>query len=118
MFLESEKALEVGPLERVFRGSAMAKILDFLTVFKEWDYSKSDIAKNSGVNFRTVLRLLPRLEELDLVKQVRNVGKAKMYKLNMDRKVAKLLYDLTLEIAAIDARKIAEQETVEIEAPA
>ncbi len=116
----NEKALEAGPLERVFRGSAMAKILDFLTTFKEWDYSKSDIAKNSGVNFRTVLRILPRLEELGVVKQTRNVGRATMYQLNMENTVAKLFHDLAMEIAVIDAHKIAEEEIAEekIEVPA
>lgn len=106
----NEKALEEGPLERLFRGSATAKILDFLTTFKDWDYSKSAIAKNSGVNFRTVLRILPRLEELGVVKRVRNVGRAKMYQLNMENTLARLFNDLAIEIAVIDSHRIAEEE--------
>jgi Fe2+ or Zn2+ uptake regulation protein len=103
--MDEDKVLEKGPLERVFKGSAMAKILDFLVTFKSWDYSKSDIAKNSGVNFRTVLRELPRLEELGVVKQTRNVGKAKMYQLNQDNVIAQLFDQLCMKIAMADAQK-------------
>lgn len=107
----NEKALEAGPLERLFKGSAMAKVLDFLTTFKDWDYSKTAIAKNSGVSFRTVLRILPSLEGLGVVKQTRIVGRAKMYQLNMDdNRIARLLNDLTMEIAVTNAHKIAEEE--------
>ena len=53
---ESEKAIESGPLERLFNGAAPARILDFLTIFHDYDYSKMDIAKNSGVSFRHTLR--------------------------------------------------------------
>jgi len=102
---EENKALEKGPLERVFKGSAIAKILDFLVTFKAWDYSKSDIAKNSGVNFRTVLRELPRLEELGVVKQTRNVGKAKMYQLNKDNAIAQFFDKLCMQIALADTQK-------------
>ena len=115
--MNKNKALEMGPLERVFKGSAMAKILDFLVTFKAWDYSKSDIAKNSGVNFRTVLRELPRLEELGVVKQTRNVGRAKMYQLNRENPIAQLFDQLCMKIAKVDAQKqIMKKEKIKIPA--
>jgi hypothetical protein len=43
--MESEKVLDDGPLEYLFAGSTIAKILDFLSTHQEWDYSESDIAK-------------------------------------------------------------------------
>ena len=79
---ETQKAIESGPLERLFNGTAPAKILDFLTVFRDYDYSKMDIAKNSGVSFRHALREIEKLEQLSLIKQTRTVGHAQMYKLN------------------------------------
>lgn len=110
MVPQKEKALEAGPLERLFKGSAIARILDFLTVFKDWDYSKSDIAENSGVSFRTVLRELPRLEEIGVVKKTRNVGRALMYQLNINNPITKTLNELAFQIASHDAHKIAEEE--------
>jgi len=106
----NEKALEEGPLERLFTGPAMAKILDFLILFRNYDYSKTDIAKNSGVNFRTVLRLLPILEEKQIVKKTRLVGQAKMYQINIESPLARALHELNQEIAFYDAEKIAKQE--------
>jgi Fe2+ or Zn2+ uptake regulation protein len=115
--MSKNKVLERGPLERVFRGSAMAKILDFLVTFKTWDYSKSDIAKNSGVNFRTVLRELPRLEELGVVKQTRLVGRAKMYQLNQENPIAQLFDQLCMKIATADVqRQLMKKEKIELPA--
>jgi len=110
------KALEQGPLERLFNGSALAQILDFLTTFREWDYSKSDIAKHSGVSFRTALSLLEKLEALDLIKQTRRVGRAQMYRLNLDQEAVKALVALTHELAMIGAKQVVGEEA-KAEAP-
>jgi len=114
--LES-KALESGPLERLFNGSALAQILDFLTTFREWDYSKSDIAKNSGVSFRTALNLLEKLEALGLIKQTRRVGRAHMYRLDLENEAAKALVALTHELTMIEAKEIVKEELVKAEVP-
>lgn len=50
----SAKAMPDGPLESMFP-VASSKILDFLSTHKLWDYSVSDIAKYSGVSFKTAL---------------------------------------------------------------
>jgi len=107
----SEQALQTGPLERLFNGAASAKILDFLTVFRDYDYSKQDIAKNSGVSFRHALREIQKLEELQLIKQTRTVGHAKMYKLNTENPNANLLQKFAIDVAYQECQKIAEQET-------
>ena len=101
------KALETGPLERLFNGIASAKILDFLIVFRDYDYSKQDIAKNSGVSFRHALR---EIEKLELIKQTRTVGRAKMYKLNTENPISQLLQKFTLDLAYQECQKITEQE--------
>jgi len=99
---ENEKAIESGPLERLFNGTAPAKILDFLTVFRDYDYSKMDIAKNSGVSFRHALREIKKLENLNLIKQTRTVGHAQMYRLNTGNPTAQLLAKLALQLASTE----------------
>ena len=99
---ENEKAIESGPLERLFNGTAPAKILDFLTVFRDYDYSKMDIAKNSDVSFRHALREIKKLENLNLIKQTRTVGHAQMYKLNKGNPTAQLLANLALQLASTE----------------
>jgi len=106
----SEKALEAGPLERLFGGAAIIKILDFLILFREWDYSKTDIAKNSGVSFRHVLRALPKLEKYGLIMKTRQVGRASLYKINMENPIAKALHELAFQIAVHDAEKTTKEK--------
>lgn len=108
---ETQKAIESGPLERLFNGTAPAKILDFLTVFRDYDYSKMDIAKNSGVSFRHALREIEKLEQLNLIKQTRTVGHAQMYKLNTDNPTTTHLSKFALQLASTEVNhELAKQE--------
>ena len=94
-----------------------AKILDFLTVFRNYDYSKMDIAKNSGVSFRHALREIGKLEKLNLIKQTRTVGHAQMYKLNTDNPATEHLHKFALQVASVEidlelARQEKEKQTI------
>lgn len=95
---DTDKVLERGPLEYVMPCSR-SKILDFLLTFRDFDYSISDIAKNSGLSFKTGLNEVRKLEEKKFIVNSRNVGKAIMFKLNMDSPQVKLLSNLAMEIA-------------------
>lgn len=97
--ISANKALQSGPLESVFPGST-SKILDFLATFKDWDYSVSDIAKNSGISFKTALHEIKNLEQQGVLSRTRTVGKAIMYKLNLDSKQGFYIDKLVFEIAA------------------
>lgn len=99
---KSKKALEAGPLERLFSGNSTAKMLDFLTTFREFDYSESDIARNSGVSIRHAQRELPKLRRLNLIKMTRTAGKSKMYKMDANSKTGALVRKLTFALAEID----------------
>lgn len=92
------KAMPDGPLESMFP-VASSKILDFLSTHKLWDYSVSDIAKYSGVSFKTALTEIRKLASQDVVEQTRTVGNAIMYKFNMESKQAYHIDKLINEIA-------------------
>jgi DNA-binding Lrp family transcriptional regulator len=105
--ISKNKVLQNGPLESVFPGST-SKILDFLATFKDWDYSVSDIAKNSGISFKTALHEIKNLEQQGVLSRTRTVGKAIMYKLNLDSKQGFYIDKLVFEIAA---KRALESET-------
>ncbi len=107
--VSKNKALQSGSLESVFPGST-SKILDFLATFKDWDYSVSDIAKNSGVSFKTALNEIRNLEQQGVVSRTRTVGKAIMYKLNLDSKQGFYIDKLIFELATKRALKSAENK--------
>lgn len=94
----NEKALECGALE-YFMPCSRSKILDFLLVFRDFDYSISDIAKNSGVSFKTGLNEIRKLEAEKIIINSRNIGMAKMFKLNVDSLQVKILNNLSNEIS-------------------
>ena len=107
----NEKALEAGPLERLFGNVALAKMLDFMVTFQEWDYSKMDIAKNSGVSFRHVLRELPKLEKLEIIRQTRTVGRAIMYQYNNKTSTGQAVKNMIFTIGAYEADKMAQRKS-------
>ena len=92
------KVLEIGPLENVFPCSE-SKVLDFLVAFQDYDYSISDIAEHSGIGFKTTLGVVKHLEDQNVIVNTRNVGRALMFKLNLDSKQAKSISTLALHIA-------------------
>jgi DNA-binding transcriptional ArsR family regulator len=104
--ISKSKALELGPLETLFSGNATAKIMDFIISSQEWDYSESDIARNSGVSIRTVQREIPKLLESKFIRQSRTVGNAKMYQLDKSHKTGYLIEKLALSLAQVNIRKM------------
>ena len=80
---------------QLFGDYPMIRVLNHLLIFREFDYSLSDIARESGVAWSTLNLLWPKLEKNKIVKHTRNVGKAKMYKLDMQNEVVKQLTDFT-----------------------
>ena len=99
------KVLKSGPLETLFSGNATAKIMDFMISSQEWDYSESDIARNSDVSIRTVQREISKLIESKLVKHVRTVGNAKMYQLDKSHKTGEQMEKLAFSLAQLRIQK-------------
>lgn len=98
-----------GPLESMFP-VACSKILDFLSTHKQWDYSVSDIAKYSGISFKTALTEVKKLDVQDVLVQTRTVGNATMYQFNMDSKQAQYIDKLINEIATRRIREVLESK--------
>jgi len=105
---------EGGTLQRIF-GGVTAKILDFLIVHNEWDYSKQDIATYSGVSQRHAVIALEKLEKIELVKHTRNIGAAHMYQYNTENKLATDLSKFARNVACQEFEKFAATETAKTE---
>jgi predicted DNA-binding protein YlxM (UPF0122 family) len=103
-------------LEHLFGNTATARVLDFMRIFSDWDYSKQDIAKNSDVSFRHASKAIEKLEKLELIRKTRNVGRAQMYQYNMQNSAARLLEKFAWELACQEGQKIADQEIAKEEA--
>jgi len=95
----------MAPLQELFETHAIVKILDFLTVFKDFEYTKTDIAKETEISRRTLYEVFPVLEKYELVKNTRSFGAIKYYKLNSENSIVRLLIRLADEIALFNAEK-------------
>ena len=83
---------------KVFGDSPILRVLDFLVVNEDFDYSMTDIAAFSGIGYSTLKLFWSKLEKEKIVAQTRIVGKAKMYKLNLANPVVKKFKDFYWEI--------------------
>lgn len=83
------------------------KVLEFLIEGRELDYSISDIAEGAGIGRTTLFRIWDNSIELGIVKHTRNIGNAKLYKLNLSNPFVKKMVDLfdTLVIEPLNKKK-------------
>jgi predicted regulator of amino acid metabolism with ACT domain len=95
----------MAPLQELFETHAIVKILDFLTTFKDFEYTKTDIAKETEISRRTLYEVFPILEKFELVTNTRSFGQVNYYKLNSNSSICRLLTRLADEIALFNAEK-------------
>ena len=74
-----------------------------MCVFDSYDYSMSDITRNSGITFKTALNEIKKLESQGVIKQTRTSGKSIMYQWNKDSVQAKSISNFALDIAMKNA---------------
>ena len=83
------------PLEAIFQNTS-ARILDFLVLNQKFDYSAPEISKITRVPLRTLQRVLPHLVSKEIIKETGKIGKTRMYMLNTESELAKLLRQFSL----------------------
>ena len=79
--------------------SPVIRVLDFLIEGRGLDYSLTDIAENANIGWMTLHRMWDKLLRLNIVVPTREIGRAKLFKLNQENPaVEKLikLYDTLL----------------------
>jgi len=61
---------------------------------REFDYSLTDIAKNAGIGWSTLHLFWKNLVIMEIVVKTRRIGRAELYKLNLNNPLVKKLIDL------------------------
>jgi hypothetical protein len=103
--LQNVNEFNSGILTNLFSSRAVAQILDFFLDHKEFDYPPSEIAKKTGLSFRTVFREIPSLERNQLIFNNRRIGKTNMYKLNTDFEAVVLLERFVFDMSQLQPSK-------------
>jgi DNA-binding transcriptional regulator GbsR (MarR family) len=96
------------PLESIFQNGP-ARVLDFLILNQNFDYSAAEISRITGIPLRTVQRVLPHLVQKELVKETGKIGNTRMYIINSKSELSELLRQYVLARINIDIDKIRKQ---------
>jgi len=94
---------------KTFSDSPINRVLDFLIVFSEFDYSIADISENAGVGYSTLKILIKELVKRKIVVQTRISGRNKMYKINRENPIVEKFIDFYWDITDQKARQLIEE---------
>ncbi|MBI3051522.1 hypothetical protein HYY74_03625 [Candidatus Woesearchaeota archaeon] len=90
----------------VFGDAPVVKVLDFFLENREFDYSLTDIAKNSDIGWSTLHKFWNDLVKLEVVTKTRRIGRAELYRLNMGSPLVRKLIEIDNDIS----KKLIQQE--------
>ncbi len=90
----------------IFGDSPIAKVIDFFLDNREFDYSLTDIAKNADIGWSTLHQFWNKLVLVEVVVKTRRIGRAELYKLNLNSALVKRL----LELDKIISQKFVDDE--------
>jgi len=77
----------------------MIRVLDYLLTERELDFSITDMAENAGIGRATLYRIWDSLVKNSIIVHTRDIGKAKLFKLDKNNpKIRKLMemYDMLM----------------------
>ena len=83
----------------VFGNSPIVKVIDFFLDNREFDYSLTDIAKKADVGWSTLHQFWKDIVRLGIVTKTRRIGRAELYKLNLNSPLVKKLIELDTAIS-------------------
>ena len=90
MKFDDEKTL----FRELFGDTPKIRVLEYLLERRELDHSIGDIAEGAGINRVTLFRMWDEIEKSSIIVHTRNIGNAKLYKLNMSNPYVKILVSL------------------------
>jgi DNA-binding IscR family transcriptional regulator len=84
------------PLERIFRNN-IARVIDFLIINQQFNFTTAEISNSSEIPLRTVQRIIPQLVRNNIVIENKYKGKIKNYELNRNSKLVEILKLYSIE---------------------
>ena len=96
----------------IFGDTPKVRVLEYLLEGRELDHSIGDIAEGAGINRVTLFRLWPEIEKSKLVVHTRNIGNAKLLKLNMKNPHVRILAELFDKLINEEFKKVKVEKEV------
>ena len=89
-----------------FGDTPVVRVMNFLILGKDFDYSMTDIAEGSHVGWTSFSRAWKELERKKVVVHTRDIGRARLYKLNTQDPTVQKLVRLHWEIINAETDKV------------
>ncbi|MBU1203750.1 MAG: hypothetical protein KKG60_01645 [Nanoarchaeota archaeon] len=90
---------------KVFGDYPLNKVMDFLITYEDFDYPMKEIAVKSGVGYSTLKLFWKHLVKFGIVKHTRDIGNAKLFKLNVENQIVKKFSKFYLDLAKVETEK-------------
>ena len=90
----------------IFGDTPKIRVLEYLIEGRELDHSIGDIAEGAGINRVTLFRMWGSIEKLKLIIHTRDIGNAKLYKLNMSNPYVLVLIEMFDKIINAEFQKV------------
>jgi DNA-binding transcriptional ArsR family regulator len=85
--------------------SPKLRIIDFFLDNPMFDFTKKEVIEALGMSKQTFYKYFPELEEYGVVKVSGRIGKAKLYKINLEHPLVKMLREYEKKASMQIARK-------------
>jgi len=93
----------VSILLRTLDDSPKFRIIDFFLDNPLFDFTKREVIEALGMSKKTFYKYFPDLEKYGVIKVSRKIGRAKLYRINLEHPLVKMLREyekkISLEIA-------------------
>jgi biotin operon repressor len=99
--MEASKSVFV----ETFGDSPYVRVLDFFLTFKDFDYSKSQVAQETGVSRVTIEKIWGALARKGFIAKTRVIGRAELYKLNTANPGVRSLLELDFKLSQAHAEE-------------
>jgi hypothetical protein len=102
--------------KETFGETPVVKVLDFFLTFDSYDYSKSQVAEETGVSRITLDKIWEEFVNQKIIVKTRSIGRADMYRLNKENPKVRVLLELSLKLASAFAEEEIEKIKKKVEA--
>lgn len=91
--------------------SSVMRVLQYFIEGRDFDHTMTDLI-NAGVSWETLHIVVPKLLEHEVIIKVREIGRAKLYKINKENPAARKLLELYDSLIKIELEKRKEEVLV------
>ncbi|MBI2136103.1 hypothetical protein HYU06_03460 [Candidatus Woesearchaeota archaeon] len=86
----------------LFGDTPKIRVLEYLLEGRELDHSIGDIAEGAGINRVTLFRMWNEMIKSQIIAHTRDIGNAKLYKINATNPYVKILIEVFDRIINVD----------------